>query len=158
MNARELENRLENYLAVRSALGYRDYFLRSLLQDFVRYVVARHQDGPIRAGTAVDWACSTSGHNGASRLAYRLSAARFPHTLACKHTGHGSSGSRPTKEVTQADTVPFFEQPNPRSSQGSLDNRPRGFPAPAYLRNDPGTDGEYRNPSKGGNPAHHWRR
>jgi integrase/recombinase XerD len=76
MNARKLENRLENYLAVRSALGYRDYNLRSLLQDFVRYLVARNHDGPIRAGTAVDWACATSGRNGASRLAYRLSAAR----------------------------------------------------------------------------------
>jgi integrase/recombinase XerD len=76
MNARELESRLENYLAARSALGYRDYFLRSLLLDFVRYVVAGCQDRPIRAGTAVDWACSTSGRNGASRLAYRLSAAR----------------------------------------------------------------------------------
>lgn len=76
MNTRELENRLENYLAVRTALGYRDYFLHSLLQDFVRYVVARQQHGPIRAGTAVDWACSTSGRNGASRLAYRLSAVR----------------------------------------------------------------------------------
>jgi integrase/recombinase XerD len=76
MNARELESRLEKYLAVRSALGYRDYFLRSLLQNFVRYVVSRHHDGPIRAGTAVDWACVTSGCNGASRLAYRLSAAR----------------------------------------------------------------------------------
>lgn len=76
MNARELETRLEKYLVVRSALGYRDYFLRHLLQDFVRYVLARHHEGPIRAGTAVDWACSTSGRNGASRLAYRLSAAR----------------------------------------------------------------------------------
>jgi integrase/recombinase XerD len=76
MSARELEGRLEKYLAVRSALGYRDYFLRSLLRDFVRYAVARHDKGPIRAGTAVDWACATSERNGASRLAYRLSAAR----------------------------------------------------------------------------------
>lgn len=76
MNARALESRLEQYLAVRSALGYRDYFLRNLLQDFVRYVIARHQKGPIRAKTAVDWACATSGRNSASRLAYRLSAAR----------------------------------------------------------------------------------
>lgn len=76
MNARKFETPLENYLAVRSALGYRDYALRNLLQDFVRYLVARNHDGPIRAGTAVDWACATSGRNGASRLAYRLSAAR----------------------------------------------------------------------------------
>ena len=47
MNARKLENRLENYLAVRSALGYQDYALRSLLQDFVRYLVTRNHDGGI---------------------------------------------------------------------------------------------------------------
>ena len=76
MSARELEKRLEQYLAVRSALGYRDYFLSRLLQDFVRYVHVRHQNEPIRAGTAVDWACASSDRNGASRLAYRLSAAR----------------------------------------------------------------------------------
>jgi integrase/recombinase XerD len=76
MNARELKCRLDEYLKVRSALGYRDYGLRNLLRDFVRYLVARHWHEPIRAGTAVDWACSTSDHNGASRLAYRLSVAR----------------------------------------------------------------------------------
>ena len=76
MNATELENQLETYLAARSALGYRDYFLKRLLQDFVRYVIDRHDYGPVRARIAVDWACATSARNGTSRLAYRLSAAR----------------------------------------------------------------------------------
>lgn len=76
MNANELESGLETYLAARSALGYRDYFLRRLLQDFVRCVIDRRDDGPIRAQTAVAWACATSSRNGTSRLAYRLSAAR----------------------------------------------------------------------------------
>lgn len=76
MNKRELSNCLEKYLSTRSALGYRDYALRNLLRDFVRYLLKNSKQGPFRAGTAVDWACSTSDHNGASRLAYRLSAAR----------------------------------------------------------------------------------
>jgi integrase/recombinase XerD len=76
MSATELEGHLRRYLAVRSALGYRNYALRNLMQDFVRYVVAAHEEGPIRARTAIDWACATTGRNGASRLAYRLSAAR----------------------------------------------------------------------------------
>jgi integrase/recombinase XerD len=76
MNATELEDHLQRYLAVRSALGYRNYALRNLMQDFVRYVIAVHGGGPIRARTAVNWACATAGRNGASRLAYRLSAAR----------------------------------------------------------------------------------
>ena len=97
MNSRALERGLEQYLAVRSAMGYRDYFLHRLLQDFVRYVAAQHHKGPIRARTAVDWACATSGRNSASRLAYRLSAAR-------EHAGHGSSRSGPAQEVTPTDT------------------------------------------------------
>jgi integrase/recombinase XerD len=76
MTANELKGQFATYLAVRSALGYRDYGLRNLLDGFVRYVIANHPDGPIRARIAVDWACTTSSHNGASRVAYRLSAAR----------------------------------------------------------------------------------
>jgi integrase/recombinase XerD len=76
MTASELKGQLATYLAVRSALGYRDYALRNLLEDFVRYVIASHPDDLIRPGIAVDWACTTSSHNGASRVAYRLSAAR----------------------------------------------------------------------------------
>ena len=76
MNAAELEDHLQRYLAVRSALGYRDCRLRNLMQDFVRYAIAANEGGPIRARTAVNWACATAGRNGASRLAYRLSAAR----------------------------------------------------------------------------------
>ena len=77
MNATKLEEQLRTYLAARLAVGYRDYALRNLMQDFVRYVNATTtDDGPIRARTAFDWACATSRRNGASRLVYRLSAAR----------------------------------------------------------------------------------
>lgn len=75
MNASVLEGQLEAYLKVRMTLGHRDYFLRSLLQDFVRYA-ARHDESPLRARIAVDWACATPGRAGPARLAYRLSAAR----------------------------------------------------------------------------------
>ena len=75
MNATKLESQLEAYVAVRSALGHRDYFLQRLLQGFVRYA-ARQDESPIRANVAVDWACAVSGRAGGSRLAYRLSAAR----------------------------------------------------------------------------------
>jgi hypothetical protein len=76
MTASELKGQLATYLAVRSALGYRDYGLHNLLEDFVRYIIASHPDDPIRARIAVDWACTTSSHNGASRVALPLSAAR----------------------------------------------------------------------------------
>jgi len=76
MIANELKSQLATYLAVRSALGYRDCGLRNLMENFVRYVIINRTDGPIPARIAVDWACTTSSHNGASRMAYRLSAAR----------------------------------------------------------------------------------
>jgi integrase/recombinase XerD len=77
MKPTELEEHLKTYLAARLAVGYRDNALQNLMQDFVRYVNATiSYDAPIRAQTAFDWACATSLRNGASRLAYRLSAAR----------------------------------------------------------------------------------
>jgi len=76
MNKSELEGQLETYLAFRLTLGRRDARLGNLLQDFIRYVVARHDEDTVPARTAVDWACATSKQAGDSRRAYRLSAAR----------------------------------------------------------------------------------
>lgn len=121
MNATELEDHLQRYLAVRSALGYRDCRLRNLMQDFVRYVIAANEGGPIRARTAVNWACATAGQNGASRLAYRLSAARgVPHAPAGQHTGHGSSQSWSAQEVSAAHSLPFFERANCQSAKKGI--------------------------------------
>ncbi len=40
MSVTELDDHLQRYLAVRFALGYRNYALRNLMLDFVRYVIA----------------------------------------------------------------------------------------------------------------------
>lgn len=76
MNANEFQGRLETYLMVRSALGYKDSALKLLLRDFVKYVIALHDDGPIRAQVAVNWARTASASCGAAGQACRLSAAR----------------------------------------------------------------------------------
>jgi hypothetical protein len=75
MSATELGDHLKRYLAVRSALGYRNYAPRNLMQDFVRYVCCT-RTGSHSGSNRSRLACATAGRNGASRLAYRLSAAR----------------------------------------------------------------------------------
>ncbi len=76
MNPHDLEGQLDTYLTRRLTLGRRYARLRDLLQSYVRYSVARHDEGAVPAQTAVDWACTTSKQAGDSRRAYRLSAAR----------------------------------------------------------------------------------
>jgi hypothetical protein len=120
MNATDLEDHLQRYLAVRSALGYRNYALRNLMMDFVRYAVTAHEHGPIRARTAVDWACATAGRNGASRLAYRLSAARgfLSHLRASiPDTEVPSVGML---KVSAARSLPFFEPANCQPAQKGI--------------------------------------
>ncbi len=76
MNADELNNHLEIYLAVRSAIGFKDRALKILLKDFVKYAITNNAFQPIRARVAVDWACISSATRGTSGQSYRLSAAR----------------------------------------------------------------------------------
>ena len=40
---------LESYLGVREAQGYQTGAQRSLLRDFIQFVQAQNNDGPIRA-------------------------------------------------------------------------------------------------------------
>lgn len=76
MNTSDLAARLECYLALRKALGFKDRALKTLLLGFVHHVAAQGVSGPIRAQVAVDWACMGSTQLGAARQAYRLSRAR----------------------------------------------------------------------------------
>jgi hypothetical protein len=78
MNARELRIQLEQYLSARSALGIKDRGRKTLLQDFLRYLVKMKYGGSITCRLAVDWATTTpkaraTGLAGPSR---RLIAAR----------------------------------------------------------------------------------
>lgn len=76
MNAKELQNHLDIYLAVRAALGFKDLALKKLLFDFVKYVISNNIYQPIRAKSVVDWACNSSATCGVSGQALRLSLAR----------------------------------------------------------------------------------
>ena len=75
MSATDLETRLESYLALRSALGYSVDAERRALPDFVNFVDARLQSGPITSALTLDWACSSSGCGPAGK-ARRLSIVR----------------------------------------------------------------------------------
>jgi integrase len=59
VNIQELQKRLEQYIGVRSALGFKDKGLKSILQDFLRYVTEKRPCGQITSNLAVDWATET---------------------------------------------------------------------------------------------------
>lgn len=73
MTPAELSARLEAYLALRQALGFKMRAESTLLRNFVRYLETQVGDlNPIRARAALDWACSSSLSRGSSGQAARL--------------------------------------------------------------------------------------
>ena len=76
MTAAELNARLDSYLAVRSALGFRLQAERTLLHSFVQFLESKGELHPIRAQLAIDWAYATSATRGGAGQAARLSMAR----------------------------------------------------------------------------------
>lgn len=72
----ELTVRLEAYLALQQALGFPLKARERLLRDFVSFIAARDESGPVTAQTALDWACATSARCGAAGRTGRLSVAR----------------------------------------------------------------------------------
>ncbi len=76
MNASDLARHLEAYLGLRQALGFQIRGQRTLLGDFVRYVEAHGDGGPIRAQWTLAWACGASAQRSVSSQAVRLRMAR----------------------------------------------------------------------------------
>jgi len=76
MTAAELNARLDSYLAIRTALGFRLQAERTLLRSFVQFLESKGELNPIRARMAVEWAYSSSTTRGGSGQATRLSMAR----------------------------------------------------------------------------------
>jgi integrase/recombinase XerD len=76
MTAAELNARLDCYLAVRSALGFRLQAERTLLRSFIQFLESKGELHPIRAQMAVEWAYSSSKTRGGAGPAARLSMAR----------------------------------------------------------------------------------
>jgi hypothetical protein len=57
-------------------MGYVMRAERTLLVDFVRFIIARGGLSPIRAQVALDWATETTGQRGVAGTATRLIMAR----------------------------------------------------------------------------------
>ena len=75
MTSETLKARLDGYLELRQALGYKTSVHQRVLRDFAEYLVTHGQDGPIRAESAVDWAREASGRcyrTGASVRLYMI--------------------------------------------------------------------------------------
>lgn len=71
-----LKVRLDNYLELRQALGYKTSVQRRTLREFVNYLATHGQQGPIRAETAVDWAHQASARCYRTGAAIRLRIVR----------------------------------------------------------------------------------
>jgi hypothetical protein len=67
---------LAAYVSLREALGFHMRAEKIILPDFVAFVKAHQNTGPIRAQMALEWACQSSAHRGPSGAARRLSMAR----------------------------------------------------------------------------------
>jgi hypothetical protein len=76
MSTDVLETHMVSYLSLREALGFQIRAEKLLLPEFVAFVHAHGNTGPIRAQLALEWACQGSAHRGASGAAQRLSIAR----------------------------------------------------------------------------------
>lgn len=76
MNVKDLLLQVECYVGLRKAIGYTVHSEEKLLKDFVAFLVSGTVDGPIRAQTAVDWACTPSPGRGPSGQASRLKVVR----------------------------------------------------------------------------------
>ena len=76
MSADDLLLRVECYVAVRRALGYAVRSEEKLLKDFVQFLELNGASGPIRAQTAIEWACAPAPGRGPSGKASRLKVVR----------------------------------------------------------------------------------
>jgi integrase/recombinase XerD len=76
MSHSHLSLHLDAYISFRVALGFHMRAERTLLRDFIGFIEARGEAGPIRAQLAVEWACALSARRGPGGAAQRLSMAR----------------------------------------------------------------------------------
>jgi integrase/recombinase XerD len=76
MTAAELNARLDSYLAIRNALGFRLQAEGTLLRNFIQFLESKGNPHPIRAHFAIEWACSSCSSRDGSGQAARLSMAR----------------------------------------------------------------------------------
>ena len=76
MRTDELLLRVECYVAVRKALGYAVRSEEKLLKDFIQFLELNQASSPIRAQTAIEWACAPAPGRGPSGEASRLKVVR----------------------------------------------------------------------------------
>jgi integrase/recombinase XerD len=105
MSPRSLHVHLDAYLSVREALGFQMRAERTLLRDFVGFIEAHGDGGPIRAHLAVDWACASLAQRGRGGAAQRLSMARRFLTYL--------RATLPETEIPPSGLVASFRRPQP---------------------------------------------
>lgn len=131
---RTLHDHLDAYLGVRAALGFQMRAERTLLREFVGFVVTHGDGGPVRAQLAVDWACAASARRGRSGAAQRLSMARRFLTYL--------RATLPETAIPPSGLVATFRRPQPylmtppqvsRLIEAAQQSAPRGTLRPSTL-------------------------
>ena len=95
MNLPDLLLRVECYVGLRRAIGYTVRYEEKLLKDFVQFLASRGLSSPIRAQTAIDWACAPAPRRGPAGRVSRLKVVqRLPFTLARSASRHRGARAR----------------------------------------------------------------
>src|SRR6516225_8072890 len=105
MRTDELLLRVECYVAVRKALGYAVRSEEKLLKDFIKFLELNQASSPIRAQTAIEWACAPAPGRGPSGEASRLKVVR-------RFLSHLQAFEFET-EVPGPGVLPAFQRPLP---------------------------------------------
>src|SRR5215469_14688978 len=105
MRTDELLSRVECYVAVRKALGYVVRSEEKLLKDFIQFLELNKASSPIRAQTAIEWACAPAPGRGPSGEASRLKVVR-------RFLSHIQAFEFET-EVPGPGVLPAFQRPLP---------------------------------------------
>ena len=105
MRTDDLLLRVECYVAVRKALGYAVRSEEKLLKDFIQFLELNRASSPIRAQTAIEWACAPAPGRGPSGEASRLKVVR-------RFLSHLQAFEFET-EVPSPGVLPAFRRPLP---------------------------------------------
>ncbi len=134
MNADFLDTQLVAYLSLREALGFQMRVEKVLLPEFVAFIKAQQNTGPIRAQIALEWACQASAHRGASGAARRLSMARG-FLIYLKASAPDTEVPSPGLLPTPRRPTPFLFTPTQITAlfEGAQASRPQGSLRPHTL-------------------------
>jgi len=101
MRTDDLLLRVQCYVAVRKALGYAVRSEEKLLKDFIQFLELNRASSPIRAQTAIEWACAPAPGSIVARSREHSDNAWLYRSGSCsQREGTQQSGTRRSENKT----------------------------------------------------------